>query len=403
MPTLVQLYSARDHGPWEPVLDRIAALGFDGVEGFFGNFDDPAAFRAALAARGLTMPQAHVPLALLEEDFDTALKIARTLGIFTLIAPWLAPEERPSDAAGWQGLGRRLDRIETRLRGLGLRLAWHNHDFELLTLPDGQVPMDILLAEAPGMDWEADLGWVIRAGQATDYWLARHAGRIVAVHLKDISGAEDEGGWADLGYGVTDWHPVFAAMAGLPRLSARVAEHDQPADLGRFLSRWKLSHDRLVARSGAQSDSYAHVAILCRDIGPQLAFYTEVIGLAPMFKLPLAPDRNIHYLRLTDQHYLELFDWGQGGVPPASQSGLHHFCLEVADLDASVARLRARGLRMCRWQDDRLVKVEGDAITTGLDGNRQSWLLDPEGNAIELMQIDRDSLQMVAIARLGRA
>jgi len=229
------------------------------------------------------MPQAHVPLALLEGDFDKAVGIARTLGIHTLIAPWLPPEERPTDTAGWAALGARLNKIEAKLRALGLRLAWHNHDFEMTHLPEGQTGMDILLSAAPGMEWEADLGWVLRAGLNPVDWLHRHAGRIIAVHLKDLQPDHDiapEGGWADLGHGVNDWAPIFAALAAMPRLSAHVAEHDNPADLGRFLSRWKVAQERLIAaRPGQVFAGYAHATVMCRDLEAQVAFYSGVMGL----------------------------------------------------------------------------------------------------------------------------
>lgn len=252
MTTLVQLYSARNFKPWPKVLDLVAENGFDGVEGFFETFDDPAAFRADLEARGLAMPQAHVPLALLEGDFEKAVVIGKGLGLSTLIGPWLAPEERPTDAAGWQSLGRRLDTIANRLAGMGFGFAWHNHDFELTRLADGRTGMDILLESAPTMDWEADLGWAVRAGEDPLAWLSKYDGRIVSVHLKDIQPNADtapEDGWADLGHGITDWQPAFAKMATLPRLRAKVAEHDNPADLTRFLSRWKAAHDGLIRQS----------------------------------------------------------------------------------------------------------------------------------------------------------
>jgi sugar phosphate isomerase/epimerase len=248
MKTLVQLYSARNFKPWEGVLDLVAKNGFDGVEGFFENFSEPAAFRSVLEARGLAMPQAHVPLSLLEDDFENAVSIAKGLGVETLIGPWLAPEERPTDAAGWQSLGERLRKIAGKLQDLGFGFAWHNHDFELAPLPDGQTGMDVLLATAPSMDWEADLGWVVRAGGDPVIWLEKYAVRIIAVHIKDIQPNADvapEDGWADLGHGITDWKPIFAKLATLPRLRARVAEHDNPADLARFLSRWKASDDLL--------------------------------------------------------------------------------------------------------------------------------------------------------------
>ncbi len=405
MLTLVQMFSLREF-PLDEQLDRIAKLGFDGVEGFFGNFDNPAGFRAKLDACGLTMPQAHVPLALMEDEFDKAVSIARTLGITTLIGPWLPPEERPTEATGWTALGRRLNALEGRLRALGLRLAWHNHDFELTPLADGQTGMDILLAQAPGMDWQADLGWVIRAGQDPLDWITRHGHRIIAVHLKDRApaGTEAEGGWADLGHGITDYRPIFDALRRLPRLSAHVAEHDNPNDAARFLSRWKVAHERLVAyRPGQVFDGYAHAAVMCLDMEAQVAFYRDRLGMEEMFRMDLGGNRHITYMRLTNGQFFELFSWGQGArAAGESAPGYHHVCFEVSDLDATVAALRANGLRLCKWAEDGsgLYETDENPISTGADHNRQAWFRDPEGNRIELMEMARDCLQLQAAARM---
>jgi hypothetical protein len=79
-------------------------------------------------------------------------------------------------------------------------------------------------------------------------------------------------------------------------------------------------------------------------------------------------------------------------------------CLEVADLDYTVTTLMQRGATMSQWRSDAtaLDEVEGPAIRVGLDGNRQSWMKDPEGNRIELMEMATDSMQYQAIARLRR-
>jgi sugar phosphate isomerase/epimerase/catechol 2,3-dioxygenase-like lactoylglutathione lyase family enzyme len=410
MHTLVQLFSARDFLPWENVLDQITHLGFNGVEGFFQNFEDPEGFRAALDARGLKMPQAHVPLQLLEGDFDKAVQIARKLGVHMLIGPWLPPEERPSTSDGWRALGIRLNTIESKLRQLGLRFAWHNHDFEMVTLSDGAVPMEILLEQAPGMDWEVDIGWILRAGLDPIAWLTKWSGRIVSVHLKDLQpnfATAPEGGWADLGHGTSDWRPIFATLSTLPRLAVHVAEHDAPADLSRFLSRWKTAHERLSSfKAGNLFEGYTHVTLMVRDIEKELDFYTRVIGLPEMFRL-LRDDGSLFivYLRLNDRQYLELFPWGVGDEPAAPNArGMHHMCLEVADLDYTVTTLMQRGATMSQWRSDAtaLDEVEGPAIRVGLDGNRQSWMKDPEGNRIELMEMATDSMQYQAIARLRR-
>jgi catechol 2,3-dioxygenase-like lactoylglutathione lyase family enzyme len=145
---------------------------------------------------------------------------------------------------------------------------------------------------------------------------------------------------------------------------------------------------------------------MVRDIEKELDFYTRIIGLPEMFRL-LRDDGSLFivYLRLNDRQYLELFPWGVGDEPAAPNArGMHHMCLEVADLDYTVTTLMQRGATMSQWRSDAtaLDEVEGPAIRVGLDGNRQSWMKDPEGNRIELMEMATDSMQYQAIARLRR-
>lgn len=406
MPTLVQLYSARNLESSDCVLDRIAAAGYDGVEGCWLNFDDPEKFRSELDVRGLTMPQAHMPLEILECEFDRAVDLARILGIHTLIAPWLPEDQRPATSEGWKALGLRLNAIEGKLRAHGLRFAWHNHDFELVRLPDRTIPIDILLSIAPGMDWEVDLGWILRAGQDPLKWLTSYAGRIVAVHLKDLQpdfANAPESGWADLGHGITDWLPIFRTLKTMPRLAAHVAEHDDPADFQRFLSRWKVAHNRLQSIRPEQTfEGLTHIAIKVHDIEKQLEFYKRVMGFEEMFRLnDDSGSLFLVYLRVNDGQYLELFPKAIGDETPTPDlRGYQHICLDVLDLDATVSTLRSRGAQMCLWRVDLsgIYEVGGSAITMGKDGNRQSWLMDPEGNRIELMELALSGMQYQAIA-----
>ncbi|MBY5791627.1 TIM barrel protein [Rhizobium leguminosarum bv. viciae] len=248
MTKLVQMYSARNFTPWPAVLDEVRKNGFDGVEGYSANYEEPESFRFMLDERELTMPQGHFDLAMLETDVARAFDIARKLRIETIIVPWLAPDRRPVDYAGWHALGLRLAAIGQKVTAEGFGFAWHNHDFELKSVEGGAIPMEILLEAAPGIGWEADLGWILRAGRDPLTWLDAYAERIISVHIKDLQENPDaalEGGWADLGHGVNEWAPIFSKLKVLPQLQAYVAEHDDPADFSRFLRRWSDSFERL--------------------------------------------------------------------------------------------------------------------------------------------------------------
>ena len=136
-----------------------------------------------------------------------------------------------------------------------------------------------------------------------------------------------------------------------------------------------------------------HVALKVADIGRSLEFYRDRLGFAEMMHLN-NDDGSLWlvYLRITDTQFLELFPDGQGDrAPDRDATAVNHFCLECDDLDATAARLRDAGVKLT---------VEPKM---GLDGNRQCWIEDPDGNRIEFMQMSPDSMQAKAIMRLRGA
>ena len=136
-----------------------------------------------------------------------------------------------------------------------------------------------------------------------------------------------------------------------------------------------------------------HVALKVADIGRSLEFYRDRLGFAEMMHLN-NDDGSLWlvYLRITDTQFLELFPDGQGDrAPDRDATAVNHFCLECDDLDVTAARLRGAGVELT---------VEPKM---GLDGNRQCWIEDPDGNRIEFMQMSPSSMQAEAIGRLRTA
>lgn len=234
-----QLYSARNFPPLDRQLAVLAGLGFRNVEPYGGLLNEPDALGTGLRRHGLRAPSAHVSLDRLTSDLPGFVHQARDLGIRLAIIPAIASEERPGDAGEWRRLGASLVPLRERLAAEGIDLGWHNHDFEFGRLPDGSAPLDHLLAAAPGLIWEADIGWLHRAGEDPAHWLARHAGRIRAVHVKDAAapgGNLKEDGWTDVGAGVIDWKRLMPALEATGA-ELFVLEHDNPADFEGFARR----------------------------------------------------------------------------------------------------------------------------------------------------------------------
>ncbi|SMP33570.1 sugar phosphate isomerase/epimerase family protein [Shimia sagamensis] len=234
-----QLYSSRNVASQEIFLSQLAELGYTSVEGYGGVYDDPQSFFSAMSASGLTMPSGHFGINDLRDNFDNVMMLADTFGIKHVIVPYLEAEARPTDKAGWQALARELSEIGAKVRETGRTFSWHNHDFEFEALEDGSYPMDIILRTAPDISWEADLGWVARAGLDPAPIVEKYADRLIAVHVKDIAKAGeglDEDGWSDIGEGVMDWPGLIRQIRAQAPNALLIAEQDNPSDAVRFAS-----------------------------------------------------------------------------------------------------------------------------------------------------------------------
>jgi sugar phosphate isomerase/epimerase len=235
-----QLYSARNFQPWDKVLQTLGMVGYKEVEGFGGVYDDPVGFRMELDKNGLVMTSGHFSIDLLESDFDAAARIAETLGVKLIACPFIMPDQRPSDAAGWRAFGERLGKVGEKAKRAGFEFAWHNHDFEFKPLADGSVPQKHIFDAAPDLGWEIDVAWVIRGGADPLKWIADYGPRINAVHVKDIAPAgqnADEDGWADVGHGTVDWRGLIKTLKEKSKAVTYVLEHDKPSDYARFARR----------------------------------------------------------------------------------------------------------------------------------------------------------------------
>ncbi len=123
-----------------------------------------------------------------------------------------------------------------------------------------------------------------------------------------------------------------------------------------------------------------HAAFAVYDIDASLAFY-EKLGIREAFRLN-HDDGSLMliYLHVAGDRFIEIFP--NGPEPDPSRKGsFTHLCLVTRDIHETVAALRAAG-----------VIIDRD-VSEGLDTNLQAWIRDPDGNAIELMQLSPGSPQ----------
>ncbi|HDS1652199.1 TPA: sugar phosphate isomerase/epimerase [Stenotrophomonas maltophilia] len=231
-PIAVQMYTLRDAGSLEQQLKIVHDAGVHAVETVGTQNTSAAELKQLLDRYSIRAVSSHVPLAELRSNLDGVVTFNRSIGNTTLVVPYLDKKDRPIDAAGWTALGQELGRIAKQVRGKGMRLAYHNHDFELADF-DGRTGLELLFAAAgPDLQTELDLAWVARAGLDPAVMLAKFRGHVFAVHAKDNAPkgqAEDEGGFAAVGQGLLDWNAILPAAAAAG-VHWYIIEHDQPRD-----------------------------------------------------------------------------------------------------------------------------------------------------------------------------
>lgn len=235
-----QLYSSRLFPPLEAQFPALRQMGYTAIEPWLPAYEaDPKAFRTALDENDLKCWGFHMPLSGLVHETERFADIAETLGATYMIPPWIDPEERGTDSGFWRRLGETLaDRAE-QVGKRGLKVVWHNHDYEYRPLADGNRPIDLMLeAAGPGVGFEIDFAWVVRGGADPVTEIKRYADRIWIIQLKDTApiGTEAEGGWAATGDGIVDWTALAPLFKTTPA-DHLVAEHDNPSDWQRFARR----------------------------------------------------------------------------------------------------------------------------------------------------------------------
>ena len=235
-----QLYSSRLFPPLEAQFPILRDMGYEAIEPWLPAYEkDPKAFRRALDEAGLKCWGFHMPLDGLIEETERFADIAETLGATYMIPPWIVPEKRGTTAAFWRGLGESLAEGAEKVARRGLKVVWHNHDYEYLPLADGTRPIDHILDGAgPNVGFEIDFAWVVRGEADPVTEITRYADRIWIIQLKDTAplGTEEEGGWAATGDGIVDWKALAPLFATTPA-DHLVAEHDNPSDWQRFARR----------------------------------------------------------------------------------------------------------------------------------------------------------------------
>ena len=235
-----QLYSSRLFPPLEAQFPILKRFGYDAIEPWLPAYEaDPKRFRKALDDNGLGCLGFHMPLSGLVNEPNRFIDIALTLGATWMIPPYVTPEERGITADYWRRLGGQLAAGAETAKPQGLKIAWHNHDFEFVALADGTRPIDHLFeAAGPDVWFEIDCGWIVRAKADPAAELKKFASRIGIIQTKDTAplGTRADDGWMATGDGIIDWASLVPLFRATPA-DHIVTEHDNPSNWQQFAQR----------------------------------------------------------------------------------------------------------------------------------------------------------------------
>ncbi len=242
-----QLYTVRNRGDLGDQLQLAAACGYADVE-TTGLHDLTAPQMARTVAQsGLRVRSAHFDWEEFEGRLPEIQDLLERLECPVAVMPWLAPEARPDTAEGWKAVSGQLSHWATHLSGSGVRLAYHNHDFDLLGYPS-QTPLEMIL-ETGNVFWQPDIGWLGAAYLDPVEMIGRYADRVVSVHAKDVDPSQKgDARWRDLGQGDIDWSAVVDALDRTTCSDLFVEHDDSPSPATTLTTGRRFLSDLLKGR-----------------------------------------------------------------------------------------------------------------------------------------------------------
>ena len=221
-PVGLQMWSLREYLPKDlnGTLAKVRALGFREVEGAGLWKHTVAQLRAALDANALRCQSAHMQFERLRDDAPGAFVEAKALGASWVVCPWI-PHEKEFTRDNALTSAEVFNKVAAAAEAAGLRFAYHCHGYEMLPSPEG-TRFDTLAqnTDPKRVSFQVDVFHTLHGGGNPAELIARYAGRVTSLHLKDLQKGvtitkgtgvgrpEDD---VPIGSGQVDWPTVLRA------------------------------------------------------------------------------------------------------------------------------------------------------------------------------------------------
>jgi sugar phosphate isomerase/epimerase len=185
-------------------MERVAASGYQGIEGEgpLLQHGDPAENLRRLHDLGLQILTVSASRESLSDDLPGLIARAHALQSPRATVWWgpcVSRDEILRDADLYNAAGAELARE-------GVTLCYHNHEHEFRTAFNGVYALDILAehTDPAALAFEIDVAWVTFGGEDPVRVLQRMAGRVPAIHVKDLYALSERGQFTTVGTGVVN-------------------------------------------------------------------------------------------------------------------------------------------------------------------------------------------------------
>ena len=211
-------------------LEKVKKIGYDSVQLSGIGRMDVGELKAKLDELSLDAVCTHIPFDVMRDKVKEVAAAHHLLGCKYVGVGSMPGEYRSEE--GFYAFARELDEIAEKYEAEGLKVTYHNHDFEFVTY-GGKSGMQILLENSKKFLFLADTFWIQAGGGDVIQWLEKFAGRLEIVHFKDygIERVEDDE-WAvkkvfrEIGYGNLNWTGIIDTCVDLGVTHAFVEQDD---------------------------------------------------------------------------------------------------------------------------------------------------------------------------------
>jgi sugar phosphate isomerase/epimerase len=210
-PISIQLYTLREHTAKDmrAVLERVAKIGYAGVEPAGLGGLDATEFRTIVSDLGMRVSSTHTQGRVDGDDLDRIADEAAAIGAPYMVVPFLPPEKF-ADAESAERLAQRLSTAVEAAESRGMKLGYHNHWFEFVKV-NGKTGFDVFVeALDPRVVLEVDIYWAQTGGVDPAALVKSLGPRVPLLHVKDGPCTEKDAMVA-VGDGAVDTPGVLAA------------------------------------------------------------------------------------------------------------------------------------------------------------------------------------------------